>query len=404
LLPAALPFLQTFFNNSGNNADQLWEWLVSMRKYGLALGSLASIYISIICGRKWPITIGMIIQLIGGVMCLFIKLGYCGIVAAFIGRFLNGFGSAILQTIGVSMMSEIPSVYCRGRVLASNVLWACAGELFGFFIGTDYALGTEQLWPIALFAPLALLPCCVIILYISAESPRFFILRDKIKEAKQSLKFYQVNLFRISIIPHKNPTKLILTRFSSGTFLKPLLIALFTQCFVHIDDWLWITYSTQAFINFGYDARTSQITTLLMAIPAVFISISLVFYFESFTRRSLLIAPTIGSILCSLLQKIKKIAIPILASIDLCMAALASESAYTVVPELFRLSDRTFGISLVIFLQNVYGGLLTTVILSIMNSNGLEYILIPLIVNNYCYILGIYFFLPETSGKTFKVR
>lgn len=78
------------------------------------------------------------------------------------------------------------------------MLWACAGELFGFFIGTDYALGTEQLWPIALFAPLALLPCCVIILYISAESPRFFILRDKIKEAKQSLKFYQVNLFRIS--------------------------------------------------------------------------------------------------------------------------------------------------------------------------------------------------------------
>lgn len=25
------------------------------------------------------------------------------------------------KTIGVSMMSEIPSVYCRGRVLASNV-------------------------------------------------------------------------------------------------------------------------------------------------------------------------------------------------------------------------------------------------------------------------------------------
>lgn len=78
-----------------------------MRKYGLALGSLASIYISIICGRKWPITIGMIIQLIGGVMCLFIKLGYCGIVAAFIGRFLNGFGSAILQVLQIFNSSDM---------------------------------------------------------------------------------------------------------------------------------------------------------------------------------------------------------------------------------------------------------------------------------------------------------
>jgi MFS family permease len=98
--------------------------------------------------------------------------------------------------------------------------------------------------------------------------------------------------------------------------------------------------------------------------------LALLFFFDGFSRRQLLILPTIGSILCALLvvfaififtEKINPkckmqichnfiiqfIALPILASLDLCMAAIASESAYSVVPELFPQKDRVMGTALV---------------------------------------------------------
>jgi hypothetical protein len=44
-------------------------------------------------------------------------------------------------------------------------------------------------------------------------------------------------------------------------------------------------------------------------------------------------------------------ALPILASLDLCLAAMASESAYSVVPELFPQRDRIMGTALIGIVQ-----------------------------------------------------
>ena len=43
--------------------------------------------------------------------------------------------------------------------------------------------------------------------------------------------------------------------------------------------------------------------------------------------------------------------LPIIAAVDLCFAAIASESAYTVTPELFLQADRASGTAIVTFVQ-----------------------------------------------------
>jgi hypothetical protein len=97
-----------------------------------------------------------------------------------------------------------------------------------------------------------------------------------------------------------------------------------------------------------------------MTIPQAIISISLTFCFEQFSRKNLLALPTLGSAIFSFLAIVcmafgnggyghrnrtaviagasssgMKSLVPVLASLDLVMAAIASESAYAVVPELF---------------------------------------------------------------------
>uniref|UniRef100_A0A914CST6 Uncharacterized protein n=1 Tax=Acrobeloides nanus TaxID=290746 RepID=A0A914CST6_9BILA len=209
----------------------------------------------------------------------------------------------------------------------------------------------------------------------------------------------------------------IISRFKTGRFVRPLLISAFVQTFIHLDDWLWISYSTQVFENAGLSSRTAMRASLYMSLPQAFLSVSLLFCFDSFSRRWLLIAPTIGSIICSIMAvfglmrsdgKLYGIIemsrmMPIFAAIDLSLAAFASESAYSVVPELFSQKDRILGTAIVGITQNFFGGILSNVILSIVNIYGTQYVLLPFIFLNIIYVIGIYWWLPETNGKSFQV-
>lgn len=433
LLPAALPFLLSIYPNR-EEADKAWEWIVSMRIYGLALGSVLAVIISTYCGRRRPLIVGMTMQFIGAVLSSLVRYAYGGVFVAFFGRFLNGLGSGIVQVIGSSMMAEVPAARHRGTVLATYTMWACAGEFFGLFISMDFALGNEKFWPLALAVPTSILPFCIVCVWNSAESPRHLVSKNKLEEAKRSLQYYQVtedwetslndmtSEVRLYADQFKceptwlGPIKRQLMRFKDGSFIRPLFVATFTQSFVHMNDWLWISYSTQVFINAGLPSAAAQTASLLMAIPQAFVSFGLLFCFDNFSRRYLLITPTIGSILCGILggtalRKRKgqflpllpnQYILPVVATVDLCLAAVASESAYTITPELFLQTDRVIGTAIVTFVQNIFGGILSNLLLTVINEKGTEYVLIPFAIINVFYVLGVAQILPETSHKTFQ--
>ncbi|RCN42161.1 hypothetical protein ANCCAN_11848 [Ancylostoma caninum] len=327
-------------------------------------------------------------------------------VAATIGRFINGCGQGIVQTAGSVMLAELPPTQKRGIALATLTVWACLGELAGMVISLEEFLGKPSTWHIAMGVPLIPLIPALYILARAPESPRYLFLENREDEARKALLFYQKG---DAIDENGNRKK---SDKTNGQFIRPLLLALFVQSFVHLDDWLWISYSTHIFGKFGMTMGTAQRASLFMSLPQAVISVALLACFESFTRRSLLLVPTGFSVLIGIFAIIAvnfgrvlpgfpiASTLAILASMDLSAAAISGESAYAIVPELFLPNDKILGTAIVGIAQNVFGGILTAVLLTAVNKAGTTLVLIPFILMNILYVAINYQYLPETSQKT----
>uniref|UniRef100_A0A0N4Z083 MFS domain-containing protein n=1 Tax=Parastrongyloides trichosuri TaxID=131310 RepID=A0A0N4Z083_PARTI len=403
ILPSALLYLKKIFKSKVKGFGY-WEHIVSARIYGVAVGCVLTILISNKCGRKWPTFWATLMCLVGAILSALIKQGQWGLYIAVLGRFINGVGSGLSQVIGSVMIAEIPAKQHRGTLLATLTVWACIGELFGMTISLDHFLGTQKLWHYSLVVPSLILIPALCFIFIAPDSPRYLFEIGKLEECEESLKFYQhpldvpSSLEEIieeitearksqkksiydsdedksgdsSILEMDRPLKTgnvylfdyLKARFRSRVFLKPLIVATIVQTFVHLDDWMWIYYSTNVFQSVGLSSKTAMRASVFMSIPQAIISIGLLFFFENFKRKSLLIYPTIFSIILSCIAGIgltsstgflsrKNMAylMPIIATADLSAAAVASESAYTIVPELFSQTDRVLGTAFVGIIQ-----------------------------------------------------
>ncbi|PAV82112.1 hypothetical protein WR25_12570, partial [Diploscapter pachys] len=435
LLPAALPFFLSVYKKK-EDAELAWELMVSARIYGLAVGCFLAIIISMKSGRKFPVILGTILDVIGVLFTLLTVYIPAGVAAAILGRFINGIGQGIVQTAGSVMLAELPPLRKRGTALASLTMWACVGELAGMLISVEGFLGNATHWHWAMGVPLFLLVPALVILIRAPESPRYLYLNNKESEARKAMLYYQ-NIADAKLSTEEilnelvelrdscdenhngkkhvkkptNLTELVTDRMRDGQFVRPLLIALFVQSFVHLDDWLWISYSTQIFENSGLQAAPAQIASLLMALPQAGISIALLFCFHHFSRRSLLIVPTIVSSIIGLIAIIGShyrnilgfsimSTLPVLASLDLVVAAISGESAYAIVPELFLPDDIILGTAAVGIAQNIFGGILTNFLLTALNSAGTAKVLVPFVLMNIVYAIVNYKYVPETADKT----
>ncbi|KAL7077083.1 hypothetical protein ACQ4LE_004016 [Meloidogyne hapla] len=451
LIPVARVYLINLYG-SETDADLAWSWIVSARIYGLAFGCFGAFLLSNFQNRKRPLLFAFLLNLLGGALSSLIRLPQIGIQLAFIGRFLSGIGSGVAHIVGAAMLAEIPPIRQRGIALASLTVWACLGELFGMFLSLNNVLGTPDNWHIALGFPVLIIPFAIFFLATAPDSPRALLTSGKEDEALKSLQFYQNsedwivsmkdiraelaeqhreeqflikqvrgdNDYLIKIKENNqcdsitsswnNVFAIMKSRFSTGKFIYPLMLGAFVLTFTHLDDWLWISYSTQAFENAGVPTSIAQKASFWMSIPQAMISIALLFCFEEISRRQLLIIPTIGSVFCALLSiyivirpgaLISPKHLPVIAALDLCNAAVASASAYSIVPELFPQRDRIMGTALIGMTQNLFGGFLTTIALPLINQRGIEYVLLPFALMNVIYIIVISKLLPETRGKSF---
>ncbi|KAK6044463.1 hypothetical protein COOONC_18032, partial [Cooperia oncophora] len=172
-----------------------------------------------------------------------------GMMAATIGRFVNGCGQGIVQTSGSVMLTELPPQK-RGIALATLTVWACLGELAGMVISLEELLGRPSTWHIAMGVPLLLLIPALCILARAPQSPRYLVLENREEEARKSMLFYQHTESTDENGNAKKEDKpaapdsqmstfaLAKERFKNGQFVRPLLLALFVQSFVHLDDWV----------------------------------------------------------------------------------------------------------------------------------------------------------------------
>lgn len=103
---------------------------------------------------------------------------------------------------------------------------------------------------------------------------------------------------------------------------------------------IWLSYSTEVFLEAGIKDYYAQYASLLMSIPQAAISVLLAFYLESFSRKDLIVIPTLGSAFFASIAIIGlgmsrtattwALVVPVMAAADLFTAAIASESVYAV--------------------------------------------------------------------------
>ncbi|PIO76248.1 hypothetical protein TELCIR_01679 [Teladorsagia circumcincta] len=189
LLPAAWPYLMKVYDTK-EDADFAWGVMVSSRIYGLAFGCFASIFLSRRHDHKFPVVLGSVLDLIGILLTLLTLNVKIGMMAATVGRFINGCGQGIVQTSGSVMLTELPPQK-RGIALATLTVWACLGELAGMVISLEELLGRPSTWHIAMGVPLLLLIPALYILIRAPQSPRYLILENREEEARKSMLFYQ---------------------------------------------------------------------------------------------------------------------------------------------------------------------------------------------------------------------
>ncbi|CAP32805.2 Protein CBR-SLCF-2 [Caenorhabditis briggsae] len=414
LLPAAMPFFLSVYETK-ENANHAWEMLVSSRIYGLAIGCFIAVLLSHRHGRKLPVVVGTILDVIGVILTLLITYVPHGVTVATIGRLINGIGQGMVQTAGSVMLSELPPLNKRGTVLATLTMWACM-----------------ELWQWAMGFPLLVLLPALYIICHAPESPRYLFLENRENEARKAMSYYQspadckqsieeiliekqyvslsatLQMVKEKIDENGNSSKkekdtlwnTIIERLKDGN--SPERYGIFQ---------LWISYSTQIFENFGLSSGKAQTASLIMSLPQAVISVALLGCFDNFDRRTLLIVPTILSVIFGFLAIVFSspglsnlvplfVIIPILATFDLSVAAISGESAYAIVPELFLANDKVLGSAIVGIVQNGFGGVLTNCLLTALTNHGISNVLVPFVAMNTIYAAVTYKWLPETNGKT----
>ncbi|GMT07266.1 hypothetical protein PENTCL1PPCAC_29440 [Pristionchus entomophagus] len=449
LLPAAGTFLIKHYG-SEEEGSRKWELMVSLRMYGLALGCLLSTFLSRRWGRKPQVLLGMVLNIVGVLLTSIIMLVPGGLAAAHLGRFVNGCGQGIVQTAGTVMLLELPPRRCRGTVLATMTVFACVGELLSMTISLEEILGNEARWPWAMAVPILVLIPSLLLLLRAPESPRYLFMEHRTDLAMASLDYYQsptdakktisdmqaemahsddVDLNanggpttkrrdsredKEALLGHPVQSITPKSRMREPRFLRPLFVGCVLHSLVHLDDWLWISYSTHIFERHGFGVSAAQKASLVMSLPQSIMSIGLISIFEKFPRKTLLVFPTfvsaiIGAVSIFSLRfsakdhssvSLSSCLLPFLASIDLCMAGVAGESAFTIVPELFLYQDRILGTAMCGIAQSLFGGLLLNYLLSAINFFGTDKVLIPFVVGNVFYAFFTVVYVPETSMKS----
>ncbi|XP_075688253.1 solute carrier family 2, facilitated glucose transporter member 9-like [Rhinoderma darwinii] len=156
----------------------LWSTAISVFSVGGLLGSLASGHLSRRFGKR---RCHIFSDLLGITASLCLGLSKIGgsFEMIFVGRFLYGCTLGLALNIYVQYLGEISPCKLRGFTNTSAPIFVTTGKLFGQFVGLSEVLGTETMWPLMLslcgFTQLLQL----IVMHFYPETPPYLLLVKK---------------------------------------------------------------------------------------------------------------------------------------------------------------------------------------------------------------------------------
>ncbi|WWC68316.1 uncharacterized protein I206_102241 [Kwoniella pini CBS 10737] len=167
-----------------SSSDQsLW---VSIIQVGEVVGSLAAGPIGDYSGRKGGMLAAIILLAIGVVLQM-IVIGSSALLT--VGRLIAGAGIGIISNAAPLYLSEIPPVEIRGACVSSWQLMLAIGQVIGACVGLgSHNRSDTSSWRIPIAINLVWVVLLFGVLFIVPESPRWLLYKNKDAKAEKALR------------------------------------------------------------------------------------------------------------------------------------------------------------------------------------------------------------------------
>ncbi|KFY02776.1 hypothetical protein O988_01925 [Pseudogymnoascus sp. VKM F-3808] len=394
-------------------------------------GFFVSAPISNYLGRRWAMMIGCIFVIIASFLAAFSPRN----IGAFIGaKALVGIGQGITLPAGPVYISEITPAKTRGAVMSFWQLFFSVGNFLGFWIAFACSKNSEKLrnwdWKIVMLCQMIAPAFIVSSLWACPESPRWYIQKNRTEEAVAALSrirntreevdaeieqiqlavaFEQKNNISGSYGPlWKDPSV-------RARLILAILMNVGQQC---TGQGSLNNYSTIIFQKVFKDNDTIQLLNALNATLGIFFTLTATFTIDRFGRRFLLLVGAIGMSTCMLIVAILVTQAPDLGE-GLKSQPVAIGTVFIMflfgfffkpswgatvwvwTSEIFSMNVRSQAVAMSTQAQNVANAVLLQLFPLFLANEGF-YAMYMFFAMNLFLAFFVYFFIPETKGKTLE--
>ncbi|CAG8946764.1 unnamed protein product [Penicillium salamii] len=279
---------------------------VAAYNLGCFAGSIPTIWIGNILGRRKAIFIGSFIMCIGAIL----QCTSYGLAQFIVGRLVTGFGNGINTSTVPTWQSECCKSHRRGQMVMIEGAMITCGITISYWIdfGLMFADPNEVAWRFPLAFQIFFAAIILGFVMFLPESPRWLILKGREEEAKEVLAclmgdetdelFIETEFTAIKATVLEMATGSFRDMFTMGEdrHFHRTMLAYVNQMFQQISGINLITYYIPTLLEsqVGLDATTSRLIAACNGTEYFIASWIAVFTVEKFGRRSLMLFGAVG--------------------------------------------------------------------------------------------------------------
>jgi len=404
VIAGVIPFLKMDFHPTTVET----EWVVSAVLAGAAIGAVTAGFLTRKYGRKNVLIISVIIFALA---CLAssLSIGPADLISY---RFVLGFSIGLASFTAPIYLSEIAPAEIRGKLVAFYQLMITIGILAAFI--SDKALSAGAHWRLML--AVLIIPAVIMLIFAFKlpKSPRWLMLVNREKEAKEVLKIVRVheNLIDEEILEIKESLlqkTSVLELLSNKNFIRVFLLGIVLQAMQQLTGFnIMLYYAPEIFQHIGFDSIGAALWgTVSVGFANMIFTFVAIAFVDKIGRKPLLLTGFILFGICMILTGImlyvKTPAAFTIAIISLFVAIFAYSMSigpmmWIYCSEIFPLRGRDLGMAGATVSNWIFNMIIGATFLSLLASLGITTTFIMYGVFCVIFFFVCIWIVPETKN------
>ncbi len=217
----------------------------------------------------------------------------------YLGRFMSTLGTLLCSVTVTIFVSEIGKPSRRGARVSSLFFGRDLGGLVGMVVGSEFALGTSQLWKFAFLVPLVVSALTFLFLCRLPDSPQYLMSKGHQEDAEAALNYYAGHTDSLPLIRQDCQSaentkhgglRSLVSLFAHKRNFSPLILTILLSAAVIFGSLQMYSYSTGLLVQLGLSNSAAQLWSIGFAIwkfPCLFSSLALI---DRYGRRPLVLS------------------------------------------------------------------------------------------------------------------